>query len=430
MQLRIIFPNISKESILSHLMLMQQNRVLSIIGEGSLDRFAGKVGLQESEAKGVEKVTAKVTDGVTARGLGGNELHFVDIQSDPEVFKRLEDFVCKETGSVGRIEVLRLQVASASVTDTDSTGDKYISTFSSESNAIRGTVAMSTIEEEAENVVDTEQSGSRPLPALPADDESEDVLEIARRNRKQKKKRKNRIISELEALELEEESGISADNPDRSTLGSDEDTAELSEISRETSRSSTSLTVHAESFLPDGRPKGYKGKGDVKNKQEGGNFGGNKKGKKAKRREKEEEIERKLESEKIRERIAAEGNNLLQSSGGTEILAKDSIVSSSSFRSLLSPALPSFEGDLQINSSTAPILPVEAEGVIKAPPLVPESMRSCNTCGGSFTNSITFRAHFKSEWHRYNLKLKLKKLPTVTEQEFLELALNVTTKEL
>ena len=31
---------------------------------------------------------------------------------------------------------------------------------------------------------------------------------------------------------------------------------------------------------------------------------------------------------------------------------------------------------------------------------------------------------------RYNLKLKLKKLPTVTEQEFLELALNVTTKEL
>ena len=63
--------------------------------------------------------------------------------------------------------------------------------------------------------------------------------------------------------------------------------------------------------------------------------------------------------------IAAEGNNLLQSSGGTEILAKDSIVSSSSFRSLLSPALPSFEGDLQINSSTAPILPVEAEGVIK-----------------------------------------------------------------
>ena len=157
MQLRIIFPNISKESILSHLMLMQQNRVLSIIGEGSLDRFAGKVGLQESEAKGVEKVTAKVTDGVTARGLGGNELHFVDIQSDPEVFKRLEDFVCKETGSVGRIEVLRLQVASASVTDTDSTGDKYISTFSSESNAIRGTVAMSTIEEEAENVVDTEQ---------------------------------------------------------------------------------------------------------------------------------------------------------------------------------------------------------------------------------------------------------------------------------
>jgi|EP01083_Nonionella_stella_P090860 ribosome maturation protein SDO1 len=44
--------------------------------------------------------------------------------------------------------------------------------------------------------------------------------------------------------------------------------------------------------------------------------------------------------------------------------------------------------------------------------------RSCNTCGGSFTPA-EYRAHFKSDWHRYNVKLKMKNIPPVSEQEFL-----------
>lgn len=47
-----------------------------------------------------------------------------------------------------------------------------------------------------------------------------------------------------------------------------------------------------------------------------------------------------------------------------------------------------------------------------------EALRSCNTCGGSFTPA-EYRAHFRSDWHRYNMKLKLKGIAAVSEKEFL-----------
>lgn len=44
-------------------------------------------------------------------------------------------------------------------------------------------------------------------------------------------------------------------------------------------------------------------------------------------------------------------------------------------------------------------------------------MKSCNTCGGSFTLA-EYRAHFKSDWHRYNIKLKMKGIKPATLEEF------------
>jgi ribosome maturation protein SDO1 len=44
-------------------------------------------------------------------------------------------------------------------------------------------------------------------------------------------------------------------------------------------------------------------------------------------------------------------------------------------------------------------------------------LKSCNTCGGSFTLA-QHRAHFKSDWHRYNVKLKLKGSTPIDEKEF------------
>jgi len=44
--------------------------------------------------------------------------------------------------------------------------------------------------------------------------------------------------------------------------------------------------------------------------------------------------------------------------------------------------------------------------------------KSCNTCGGAFTPA-QYRVHFRSDWHRYNIKLKMKGASYVDEKEFL-----------
>jgi ribosome maturation protein SDO1 len=45
--------------------------------------------------------------------------------------------------------------------------------------------------------------------------------------------------------------------------------------------------------------------------------------------------------------------------------------------------------------------------------------KSCNTCGGGFDSAAAYRSHFKSDWHRFNQKLKLKGATPISEQEFL-----------
>ncbi|KAE8911328.1 hypothetical protein PF005_g12475 [Phytophthora fragariae] len=48
--------------------------------------------------------------------------------------------------------------------------------------------------------------------------------------------------------------------------------------------------------------------------------------------------------------------------------------------------------------------------------------RPCSACGGDFSADMSkYREHFRSEWHRYNLKRKSKKQPVISEEEFNEL---------
>jgi len=44
--------------------------------------------------------------------------------------------------------------------------------------------------------------------------------------------------------------------------------------------------------------------------------------------------------------------------------------------------------------------------------------KPCNTCGGAFAPG-EYRLHFRSDWHRYNVKLKMKGCAPVSEKEFL-----------
>ncbi|KAH8051511.1 hypothetical protein JL722_10683 [Aureococcus anophagefferens] len=56
-----------------------------------------------------------------------------------------------------------------------------------------------------------------------------------------------------------------------------------------------------------------------------------------------------------------------------------------------------------------------------AAPVAPKPRAlSCNTCGGSFADKQAHRDHFKSEWHRHNLSLKLEHRPPVDERTFCE----------
>ena len=43
---------------------------------------------------------------------------------------------------------------------------------------------------------------------------------------------------------------------------------------------------------------------------------------------------------------------------------------------------------------------------------------TCITCRVAFASPDLQRAHYKSDWHRYNLKRKVAEMPAVTAEEF------------
>jgi len=61
------------------------------------------------------------------------------------------------------------------------------------------------------------------------------------------------------------------------------------------------------------------------------------------------------------------------------------------------------------------------------PPTIPQeqapsSSRSCNIClGTAFVDVDEQRSHFRSDWHRYNVKIRLKGGDPVTESTFAQL---------
>ena len=42
----------------------------------------------------------------------------------------------------------------------------------------------------------------------------------------------------------------------------------------------------------------------------------------------------------------------------------------------------------------------------------------CSTCEKGFDEAKEHREHFRSDWHRYNMKRKNRNLPIMTEEEF------------
>ena len=69
-------------------------------------------------------------------------------------------------------------------------------------------------------------------------------------------------------------------------------------------------------------------------------------------------------------------------------------------------------------SSSEDTLSLSSAAPIAAPA---GELKACNTCGGAF-DAAGYRAHFRSEWHRFNLKTKLKGNNPLDEATFLALS--------
>jgi ribosome maturation protein SDO1 len=48
-----------------------------------------------------------------------------------------------------------------------------------------------------------------------------------------------------------------------------------------------------------------------------------------------------------------------------------------------------------------------------------EKKQRCNTCDAEVLDAAQYREHFKSEWHKHNLKRKVKQLPPVSSDEWM-----------
>ncbi|CAK4079364.1 unnamed protein product [Aphanomyces euteiches] len=82
--------------------------------------------------------------------------------------------------------------------------------------------------------------------------------------------------------------------------------------------------------------------------------------------------------------------------------------------------------ELVLESEDVKPAPVATNETPAQPPAIPVAApkprgRACGTCGGNFADSAQYRDHFRSEWHRYNLKMKAKGSAVTDERSFLAL---------
>ena len=81
---------------------------------------------------------------------------------------------------------------------------------------------------------------------------------------------------------------------------------------------------------------------------------------------------------------------------------------------LTSKLKPAFEDEEQINEDFV------AQPIEDLSKLAISSNKSCSTCSVTFDSTDEQRAHFKLDWHRFNIANKLKGKEAITEEKFEE----------
>ena len=305
-----------------------------------------------------------------------------DMKVDPDMFRKVEEAIQKQTKSEGRVEVLQLRVSN--------TGDTNKSVISHVKDPAAAIATSTDVNDE----IPKNQTKKEKLKPLKSENDSA-------------------LLSSL----LQGGMSLAVDSDDDELDGADSDgeIVAFGMVKKKTKSKPKTNThknnTHKNSDDDDddddddvmeggsdalGQNKEAKGILMSKGKKEGNEIAEvkNKKGKKTKRLEKEEKIEKDNRTKKLQERLELEQQRL----------------------------------QVEIANQTPPP-PVENNTSIVSPPHVPTTTSTasskCNTCGGQFPDAASYRSHFKSEWHRCNLNRKMKNLPIISsEAEFNELTLS------
>ncbi len=304
-----------------------------------------------------------------------------DMKVDPDMFRKVEEAIQKQTKSEGRVEVLQLRVSN--------TGDTSKSVISH----VKDPAAAITTDDN--NEIPKNQTKKEKLKPLKSENDSA-------------------LLSSL--LQGGMSLAVDSDDDEQDGADSEGEIVAFGMVKKKTkSKPKTKSNTHKNSDDDDdddddddvveGGSDALDSKGQnkeaigillSKGKKEGNEMAEvkNKKGKKTKRLEKEEKIEKDNRTKKLQERLELEQQRL----------------------------------QVEIANQTLPP-PVENNTSIVSPPNAPTATitasSKCNTCGGQFPDAASYRSHFKSEWHRCNLNRKMKNLPIISsEAEFNELTLS------
>jgi hypothetical protein len=401
--------NLSKSSKSQALDVIRKLKdVMPITRASMLIRLVYDVSDQTAIASEIDKVGGQIVQ--KSPSVGDSKESYVDVKIDPEYYRRMEEFV-RDLG-FGRVEVIQMRMAGA-VAPSPVSALALLS-------GVEGVVPQESKEgddvyppDRVEPVADTAVRNSKPkvpekeksgksgrgknngddLEGLLAEvglkdlrdesDDSFDEYEVVPMPKSSKKKNKKAKVAK-----------VNDDSNDEGSEG-EEATQDASVADSTVTNVSTPMSI-----LPTA------------------NSAKQKIGKKDKRLEKDLQRQREEEAKLLQERILRQKKEQKQ-------VKEDAARSAKTISENVSGAESTSNGTEAATTVPVPSSTAALDVGASASTAATAKAQSCNTCGGIFYDSKLYRDHFKSDWHRFNLKRKMKNLPAVTsEEEFMNLPLS------
>lgn len=366
----------------------------------------------------------------------GSSMVQYDVRADPELFRKIEESIQTQTNGQGRLEVLQFRdstpastvkgnvnvhIASTSLStsklqESSSTagigasvsvgskkkGDVKLSSARSQSQAEAQGVPRKTVfqmvdgsdsDSESDGDGDEETESSLGVDADITEEEVDEVVSMLVKTAvgKEEEEEEEEYAEEVLASDEEGNAKHAPDTDDDVEIVYGMATSKDKRNKKKKSKVAKDVLLEEEELeefvVSSAGPQQQQQRDDISVASSHASTSDlSKKSKKAKRLEKEELKEKKTKMDELRSRIDLEKSRSLPIAPV--------------------PAVPTPVMDATATAATT-------------------GGQSCNTCGGSFVDSAAYRSHFRSEWHKHNLRRKMKSLPLVTsEEEFAALPLD------